>query len=131
MLCGLPLTKGDMQFGCGAECPDRVFAFVQCAHALDLDSDRLLQRRPDGTRLSRTSSLAQNAVGALPRIQLDGLQQLLPGSAISFSCLRGHCTGSSPGRIDDPARNRLSWIETMNDNRTGADFVVRRRLRGQ
>jgi hypothetical protein len=31
--------------------------------------------------------------------------------------------------IDDPARDRLSRIEAMNDNRTAADFVVRQRLR--
>jgi hypothetical protein len=120
-----------MQLSRCPECAYSIFAFVQRAHAFDLESDRLLQRRANATRRGRASSLAQHAVGSLSGIQLDGLQQLLPLSMISFSCLRGHQYGvpRSCARIDDPARDRLSRIEPMNDNRTAADFVVRQHLR--
>src|SRR6185295_7334204 len=128
MLGGLPLAKGDMHFGCCAECPNRVFAFMQRAHALDLDGHGSLERGTDCAGFGCASGFAQDAIGAFSRVQLDGLQEFLPGSTISFFCLRGHRTGSSPARSDDPARDRLSRIETMRCNRTAADFVVRQRL---
>jgi len=75
------------------ECAYGIFALVQRAHAFDLDSNRVLQRRANGIRRARTSSLAQHAVGSLSGIQLDRLKQLFPRSMISFSCLCGHQCG--------------------------------------
>jgi hypothetical protein len=120
-----------MHFRRCPECPHGIFAFVQRAHAFDLDSDRLFQRRANGTRRGCASSLAHDAVGSLSGIQLDGLHQLLPPSVISFSCLRGHEyeVPRASARTDDPARDRLSRIAPMSDNRTTADFFVRQRLR--
>jgi len=87
------VAQSDMQLCRCPECAYRIFALVQRAHAFDFDSDRVLERRANGARRARASSLAQHAVGSLPGIQLDGLQQLLPRSMISSSCLRGHQYG--------------------------------------
>jgi hypothetical protein len=84
------IAESNMQIRGCPECAYRIFALVQRAHAFDFDSDRVLQRCANGARRARASSLAQHAVGSLSGIQLDGLQQVLPRSMISYSCLRGH-----------------------------------------
>lgn len=80
-----PVAQGDMHFGCRPERANSLFAFVQCAHALDLDGYRLLQRAANRAGLGCASGLAKDAVRALSRIQLDRLQQLLPCPVIPFS----------------------------------------------
>jgi hypothetical protein len=87
------IAQSNMQLRRCPECTYGIFALVQRAHAFDFDSDRVLQRRANGARRAHASSLAQHAVGSLSGIQLDGLQQLLPRSMISSSCLRGHQYG--------------------------------------
>ena len=87
------VAQRDVQLRGCPECAYGIFALVQRAHAFDFDSDRVLQGRANGARRACASSLAQHAVGSLSGIQLDGLQQLLPRSMISFSCLGGHQCG--------------------------------------
>ena len=87
------VAQSDMQL---RRCPKRayrIFALVQCAHAFDFDSDRVLERGANGARRARAPSLAKHAVGSLSGIQLDGLLRLLPRSMTSSSCLRGHQYG--------------------------------------
>jgi len=87
------VAQRDVQLRGCPECAYGIFALVQRAHAFDFDSDRVLQGRANGARRACASSFAQHAVGSLSRIQLDGLQQLLPRSLISSSCLGGHQYG--------------------------------------
>jgi hypothetical protein len=84
MLARFPVTQGDMDFGRRPERTNGVFAFVQGAHAFDLDGYGLLQRSANRAGPGRASGLANDAVGALPRVQFDRLQQLLPGPRLRF-----------------------------------------------
>jgi hypothetical protein len=79
-----------MNLGRGLERTHGFLALVQCTHAVDLDGDCLLQRRPDGPRLGGASRLAQNAIGALARIQFRRLHQLLQHPVGSSFCRHDH-----------------------------------------
>ena len=106
------IAQSDVQLRGRPECAYRILALVQRAHAFDFDSDRVLQRRANGAWRACTSSLAQHALGSLSGIQLDGLQQLLPRSMISSSCLRGHQCGILalvPGSTIRRGRDYRGW----------------------
>lgn len=82
-----PFAQRDMHFGRRSKRANGLFAFMQCAHALDFDGYRLLQRGANRPGPGCAPRLAKDAVGALSGIQVDRLQELRRDSVISFSWL--------------------------------------------
>ncbi|MGH8799018.1 MAG: hypothetical protein ACREX7_02145 [Casimicrobiaceae bacterium] len=69
-------AQRDVDLGRGPEDADRVLAFLQRPHAIDLGSDRLPQRQANRAWGGGAAGLAQNAIGALSWIQFRGIRRV-------------------------------------------------------